>query len=139
MHDVMAAEQWDIVGVGHLAQDAFVPVEVDHGMGMPRELHVHAYHLSPGRTQPIDACLYRLAELVELCTTYRVRRPRFPEHQHRLQGDYLIQMGGYLLGRLTRHSAVRHRHMRSWETAGEGHSETRWPGKIRAAGRMPER
>jgi len=129
------------VGIAEdLAQDALVPVEVDHGMGMARELHVHEHHLSPRGTQPIDAGLYRLAELIDLCAAHRIRRPRFPDHQHRLQGDHFtVQAGGHLLGRLTRHGAVVHCHTRGREAAGQGHGETRWPGKIRAAGRLSER
>src|SRR5215471_19777171 len=32
VHDVMAAEQRDIVGIGDLTQDAFISLEVDHCM-----------------------------------------------------------------------------------------------------------
>ena len=34
VHDIKAAEQRDIIGIGDLAQDALVPIKVDHGMGM---------------------------------------------------------------------------------------------------------
>src|SRR5215475_3864773 len=136
----MATEQRNIVGVGYLAQDVLVPVEVDYGMSMTRELHVHEHHLGPRRTQPIDAILNRLAELVDLCAAHCICRTRLPDHQCRLQGNNVtVQAGSHLLGRLTRHGAVEHRHARIWEAAGKGHGETRWPGKIRAASRLSER
>ena len=48
VHNIMAAEQRYFIGISHLTQDALIPVEVDDGIGLTRELHVHEHHLDPG-------------------------------------------------------------------------------------------
>ena len=86
-HNAVAAKERHVVGVRQLAHRDQIGSELDHRVGLARELHVHQHHLGPGGVQFVNAGLHRLPELVDVGPANRLHRAGLPDHKRWLQGE----------------------------------------------------